>query len=91
MRTHQGKKEAQANSDANIESQKKGKKVERYKSPSPTFNDEHVRVMELIRRTIPCTFCGSHYHCVAVCWKKKVNKKNIMATRSTPRQDDATL
>jgi hypothetical protein len=47
--------------------------------------------MELIRRTIPCTFCGSHNHCVAVCWKKKVYGKNIMATRSTPRQDDATL
>jgi hypothetical protein len=75
----------------NNESQKKGKMVERYKSPSPTFNDEHARVMELIKRIIPCTYCGSHNHCVAVCWKQKVYRKKIMVTRSTPRQDDATL
>jgi hypothetical protein len=91
IRTHKSKQESQANNDANSESRKKGKMVERYKYPSPTFNEEHSRVMELIKRTIPCTFCGSHNHCVAVLWKKKVYGKKIMATRSTPRQDDATL
>jgi hypothetical protein len=69
----------------------KGKMVERYKSPSPTFNGEHVRVMELIKRTIPCTFCDNHNHCVVVCWKQMVYIKKTMETRSTPRQDDVIL
>jgi hypothetical protein len=47
--------------------------------------------MEIIQRKIPCTFCGSKQHCVAVCWKQKVYNKKVMAMRSMPRRDDATL
>jgi hypothetical protein len=47
--------------------------------------------MDLIRKMIPCTFCSSHNHCVADCWKQKVYGRKIMATRSTPRRDDVTL
>jgi hypothetical protein len=51
--------------------------VKRYKSPSPIFNDEHARVMELIKRTIPCTFCINHNHCVAVrCIAKGIQKED---------------
>jgi hypothetical protein len=67
FQTQQGKQEAQANNDVNSESHKKGKKVERYKSPSPTFTNEYARVMDLIRKMIPCKFCRIHNHCVVDC------------------------
>jgi hypothetical protein len=91
FRTRQGKQAARANNDANSESWKKGKQVERYKAPSPTFIDEHARVVNLMRKRIPCTFCSSHNHCVADCWKHKVYGRKIMVTRSTPRHNDVTL
>jgi hypothetical protein len=83
---HKGKQIAQAGSDSNSESQRKGKRIERYRSPSPTFDKEQDRIMEIIQRKIPCTFCGSKQHCVAVCWKQKVYSKKVMETRSMPRQ-----
>jgi hypothetical protein len=91
FQTRQGKQEDRANNNANSELWKKGEKVERYKSPSPTFTDEHARVMNLIRKMIPCTFCTRHNHYVVDYWKQKVYERNIMVTRSTPRCNDMTL
>jgi hypothetical protein len=77
FRDRKGKKTTQADSDSNSESQRKGERIERYRSPLPTFDKVQDRIMEIIQRKIPCTFFGSKQHCV-----QYVGSRNSTARRS---------